>query len=59
MDELEVKCSEQMAQMKLHGGGVMLAIVTRTTRTRCVAKRTANRQNDYSRRRMLRRYGVT
>jgi hypothetical protein len=58
MDVREVKRSEQMAQSTLHGSE-MLAIATRTTRTRCVAKRSANRQNGYSRRRMLRRYGVT
>jgi NADH-quinone oxidoreductase subunit B len=37
----------------------MPATATRTTRARCVAKRGANRQNEHSRRRQLRRYGVT
>ena len=58
MDVREVKCSEQMAQLTLHGGE-MLAIATRATRTCCVAKHAANRQNGFSRRRMLRRYRVT
>jgi len=37
----------------------VFAIAASTAASRCVAKRGANRQNEYSRRRMLRRYGVT
>ena len=58
MDVREVKCAEQIAQMRMRGGE-MLAVVTRTAPAGCVAKRGANRQNDYSRRRMSRRFGVT
>jgi hypothetical protein len=46
--------------MELHGSKrEMLTIATRTTAMQRVAMRGANRQNEYSRCRMLRRYGVT
>lgn len=38
---------------------VMLAMAARTGPARCVAKNGAKRQNEYSRRQILRRYGVT
>jgi hypothetical protein len=41
------------------GDDEVLAIAVRTAPARRVAKRGANRQNEYSRRRMWRRYGVT
>jgi hypothetical protein len=42
-----------------NGDGDMLAVTARTAAARCIAKRGANRQNEFSRRGMLRRYGVT
>jgi hypothetical protein len=45
--------------MQVRGDDETSANAARTTAAGRVAKRTANRQNEYSRRRILRRYGVT
>jgi hypothetical protein len=44
--------------MEWRDGHAMLVIAARTAAARCVAKNGANRQNEYSRRQKLRRYGV-
>jgi hypothetical protein len=44
--------------MKWRDGHAMLATAARTMRAGRVAKNGANRQNEYSRRQKLRRYGV-